>query len=170
MQVSKTCFWMKWFWGVAILAIGCGSSPTGPPVGANLDPKVISDELARLEGTWIYERQVVEGSEVSIEDMQKDTIVIKGNSMLRTVSSKSGERLTPVRSTISVDPTVTPKQIDDDVALPTGRTKRRPGIYQVEADKLTLCYDNTGKQRPSGFESPEGSSLVLTVLRRQTGR
>jgi uncharacterized protein (TIGR03067 family) len=160
---------MKWFCGLMLLAAGCGSSPTGPAVGANVDSKTVADERGRLEGAWVYERQVVEGREIPIENLRSETIIIKGASVVRSASSNSGERLSSIKSTISIDPTVTPKQIDDDLALPTG-TKRRPGIYQLDGDRLTLCYDNKGKQRPSTFESPAGSSLVLTVLRRQTGR
>jgi len=148
---------------LAFCAFGCGSKPNGPPVGANLDPKVASNELATLAGTWAYERQVVEGREIPIFDMHKNSIVISGNSLIRNVIKIDGSALPPIRSTIYVDPTVSPKQIDDDATIVLN-IARRLGIYKLEGDKLTLCYDNLGKKRPSTFESPVGSSIVLTVL------
>jgi uncharacterized protein (TIGR03067 family) len=149
---------------LAVATLGCGSP--GPGVGATVDEKVKAEELALLAGTWVYERQVVEGREIPIAEMSKSNIVIRGNLLTRDVYRADGKQLIPVKSTIWIDPTINPKQIDDDAAMPIG-TSRRPGIYQLDGDRLTLCYDNTGGTRPTKFESPSGSSLVLSVLRRQ---
>lgn len=131
-----------------------------------MDPRAKADELAALAGTWVYERQIVEGKEIPAAEMGRSTIVIREDTMTREVHRADGQRLSPIKSTIWVDPTASPKQMDDDAAMPFGK-KRRPGIYKLEGDRLTVCYDNTGAQRPTSFDSPANSSLVLTVLRRQ---
>jgi uncharacterized protein (TIGR03067 family) len=152
--------------GLSVLVLGCGSSPSGPGVGANVDPKTKADELAALGGTWVYERMVVEGKEIPVAQMSKSHIVISGDSMVREIYSADGQQLTPMRSTIWIDPTVIPKQLDDDQSGPLGK-RRRPAIYRLEGDRLTLCWNNSGTERPTDFDSPAGSSLVLSVLRRQ---
>jgi uncharacterized protein (TIGR03067 family) len=149
-----------------LFAAGCNSKPAGPPIGATVDPKLVADELGTLAGTWVYERQVVGGREIPIAELRQDTIVVTGNSLVRSLAGGDGQRVKPVRSTISVDPTASPKLMDDDADVGF-RISRRLGIYKLEGDTLTICYDNKGAQRPTAFDSPEGSSIVLTVLRRQ---
>lgn len=151
---------------IVTAAVGCGPNrPTGPGVGANVDPQVKADELKALAGTWAYERQVVEGKEIT--GMGKGDIIISGDSLVREIYTTDGRQLPSVRATIWIDPTTTPKQIDQDNATPSGGAKRRPGIYKLEGDRLTLCWNNSTDQRPQTFESPPGSTFVLSVLRRQ---
>jgi uncharacterized protein (TIGR03067 family) len=42
------------------------------------------------------------------------------------------------------------------------------GIYKVDGDRITICYDNTGKSRPTDFKTRQGESeYFLSVLRRK---
>jgi uncharacterized protein (TIGR03067 family) len=153
------------FVGFVLLgAVGCGPSASGPGVGANVDAKVKANDMAALEGTWRYERQVVEGREIDVAGMGKSHIVISGDTLVRHVYS--GQTVISQSAKLWIDPTLSPKQMDQDQSGPLG-VSRRPSIYKIEGDRLTLCWNNSDSTRPLSFDSPEGSSFVLSVLKRQ---
>jgi uncharacterized protein (TIGR03067 family) len=139
-------------------------------IGTNVDATAVAADLAALAGTWVYERHVVNGKEITAEQMANDFITIRGNSLIRKVRSPDGQPLGPadlstVVSTIRIDPTVTPKRLDDHQSQ---LVRPALGIYQLEGDRLTLCWSNASPERPTTFDSPEGSPFVLSVLRRQS--
>jgi uncharacterized protein (TIGR03067 family) len=150
--------------GTVVVCSGCGKGAKNAPVGKNVDSKITSEEIRSMASTWKYERQVVEGSEVPLTEMASQSIVIAKNTLTRNVAA--GGQTMAIKSLFAVDPTVNPKQMDEDVQIGT-KTSRRVGIYKIEGDVLTLCYDNEGNKRPTTFESPAKSSFVLSVLRRQ---
>jgi uncharacterized protein (TIGR03067 family) len=171
-NVGVPLLWIALTW-----MVGCGpardtGSPSSndvpnvknvaPPVSTKVEAKIVAEELGRLEGTWAYELQVVEGREIAIEG---EPIIIRGDELIRTMR---GNR-PPLKSKIVIDPTTSPKQIDDNLVLPVG-SKRRTGIYELDGDRLKLCYDNRYEQRPTRFESKPDTSMVLTVLKRQAAK
>jgi hypothetical protein len=40
------------------------------------------------------------------------------------------------------------------------------GIYEFDGDKLKVCFDATGKKRPTEFKSPPGSETFVNVHKR----
>ena len=40
------------------------------------------------------------------------------------------------------------------------------GIYRIESDHLVFCFGFDANTRPTKFESPDGSRLILMVLKR----
>ena len=66
----------------------------------------------------------------------------------------------------TVDPTKTPKEMD---VKPTGgplKGKLVKAIYKLDGDVLTICYDHTGGDRPTKFESKPDTTVLLVSYKR----
>jgi RNA polymerase sigma-70 factor (ECF subfamily) len=113
------------------------------------------DDLQRLQGAWESASSVRNG-EVS----GPVKLVIERDGVLYP-PSEVAERITALRGG-------TPRQIDLTVMSGPKQGRVYAGIYKLEKLELTICLDTAGKGRPSKFESPNGSGLALTVLKRQT--
>jgi uncharacterized protein (TIGR03067 family) len=65
---------------------------------------------------------------------------------------------------LKLDQTTNPKLLD--VILPNGGTLE--GIYKLEEGRWTICLNSDPgiKNRPTTFESPEGSKLIFAVFEK----
>jgi uncharacterized protein (TIGR03067 family) len=125
-----------------------------------------------LDGTWVLVSHLENGKEL-VEGprmMDRDQIEIKGNEIHAPVTLRRANEVTTFRFTLSVDDTVVPGRCD---LVITGfdlngtrpiSTFVCPGIFTSSSNELKLCFAESGKQRPAGFDAKEGSS-VLTLQR-----
>ena len=144
---------------------GCGTNVANyPGSGANTDPKLISADLALMAGTWEYARLAEDGKEVPVSGLGESHIVISEDTMTQEMYSADGKHVNTIKSKIWIDPTYTPKLLDLDQTGSFGKS-RKPGIYQLNGDILTLCWEKTGNVRPEQFDSPNKSTKVS----RRTG-
>ncbi len=83
-----------------------------------------------------------------------------------TLNPPETSKVARVQGTFEVDTSKSPAYFD---MIPTsGRYKdqRLKGIAKVEEDRLTICYAEPGKPRPTDFESKPGSGHVLAVHKK----
>jgi uncharacterized protein (TIGR03067 family) len=72
----------------------------------------------------------------------------------------------PTTPAYKLDPTRQPPTIDfTGVRSPTGPATKG-AIYRLSGDDLTIAFGETGGNRPTAFESPVGSRVLVVVLRR----
>jgi uncharacterized protein (TIGR03067 family) len=127
-------------------------------------------DLDQLQGSWEVTAMEMGGKATAAKDLPgKVTVTFTGEKMEMDgpLAAAEGEKPVPPAFTVKLDPSKNPKAIDT-VAL-TGRFKGKtqPGIYRLEGDELTLCLPNQeAKVRPTEFESPAGSELVVMTLKR----
>ncbi len=72
------------------------------------------------------------------------------------------------KGTIKIDSGKKPKQIDITTRKDgpfKGRTL--PGIYEFKGDLLVLCLNSEKPDRPTKFEAPEKTPLMLLTFKRQ---
>lgn len=122
-------------------------------------------EATELEGTWEVVSCVIHGV---TQDVENEFWLFEGNRTF-ILNSETGD--IGLREKFTVDPTAMPAQIDfenwpfEDV-IPIDRSTRL-GIYELDGDKVTICYGIFWHfTRPDIFESIEGSLVALWVLRR----
>lgn len=64
---------------------------------------------------------------------------------------------------MKLDPATSPKEIDL-----TGDGLVQPGIYELKGDELKICFDQSGKTRPTEFDTKDGDKNLLLVMKRKS--
>ena len=80
-----------------------------------------------------------------------------------TVTFKEGGRDGTEKGTYKLDVKKDPAEID--ISPPKGEERQVIGIFKFDKENLILCISMT-KDRPSKFESPEGTEIMLITLQR----
>jgi uncharacterized protein (TIGR03067 family) len=121
-------------------------------------------EKPSIVGVWSGEKNTRGGKEAPIpEGGVTITFAADGK-----VIVKEGERERD-SATYKVDAKKDPAEID---LIPPKEEVTMRGIYRIDGDTLTICFSGKeagGKNesvRPTKFESPEGSMMMLITLKR----
>ena len=73
----------------------------------------------------------------------------------------------PDRGTYTLDSTTKPKSITVTGTEGPNKGKTFPAIYELKGDTLRICYDLSGKERPTEFKSIAGTKLYLVTYNRK---
>ena len=130
------------------------------------DKDIVTAESAKLEGTYAVVGMETNGESAPpkvLEEMKSLRMVIKGNTL---TILKAGDNGKDKVQTITVDPAKSPKQID--ITREFGTTKKTAlGIYSLDGKTLKICADDSGKERPTAFETKKGVHVSIVVLEKQ---
>src|SRR5262245_50913567 len=130
-------------------------------------PKEAPKKEASIIGEWIGEKFVMSGTEMPAAKGGKGMRFTFKDDGKFTIHGK-GE--VPESGTYKIDPKKDPSEID--LTSPEGKPPHStPGIYKVEGDTLTICFtfalgDEKPAQRPTKFDSPKNSDLILMQFKR----
>ena len=128
------------------------------------DAEDAKKEVAKFAGTWSVSALKYNGEDVTNDAKLQFKFIFKGNEA--TVEGNEEVKKEYARLKFKLDPSVSPKIIDFTVALGIQKDAAIEGIYAIKGDELKICAKVFGKDRPTEFESPDGSSVVLMVLKR----
>jgi uncharacterized protein (TIGR03067 family) len=114
-----------------------------------------------LQGQWQAISVEHNGKKAPAKEIAHWNLMVARDKM----TARDGEMLLD-ESTFHLDPAATPRSIDLMLTDGPDKGKAVLGIYQVQADKLTICVAEPGKERPKQFHAPEGRDLTLIVFQR----
>jgi uncharacterized protein (TIGR03067 family) len=112
----------------------------------------------KILGSWTivsFEESGKKAADAAIQDT-KVTFTADGK-----ITVKRGEQVEEF--TYKLDPTQKIKEFNGT----NSQGKTINGIYKLEGDSLTVCFDRAGGGRPSEFASGDGTTIVLEVLKRE---
>lgn len=114
-----------------------------------------------LEGTWLPSSAELAGKMFPDEVRKTIKLEIKDDKYTATVGEQREE------GTFKVMPSATPKAMDITPTTGPNKGKKILTIYEHKGDTLRVCYDLSGKNRPTEFKTSEGTLLFLVEYKRQ---
>jgi len=143
---------------VALAAAG-GAGLLATQAWADKPPAKEAKE-AKLDGTWQVTAVTKNGMEGGKEEVEGSKLVLSGETFVMHQGDNE------MKGTIKADPTQSPATLDIEVNNGADRGEMLIGIYELDGDKLRICMAHKDKERPTKFESTDGSGRVLVSLKR----
>jgi uncharacterized protein (TIGR03067 family) len=114
-----------------------------------------------IQGTWLASAAEIGGKLFPDEVRKSIKLTLKDGKYTVTLGNSRDQ------GTIKLDPSAKPKALD--ITGTDGPNKGRTilAIYALNGDTLTICYDLSGKSRPTEFKTTEGSQLLLVTYQRE---
>jgi uncharacterized protein (TIGR03067 family) len=114
-----------------------------------------------IDGTWLPSEAEL-GGEAFPDSIRKTIkLVVKDGKYTATVGKQSDE------GTVKLDVKAKPKALDITGTDGPNKGKTILAIYERDGDTLRVCYDLSGKARPTEFKTKEGTQLFLVTYKRE---
>lgn len=114
-----------------------------------------------LDGTWLPAEAELAGKPFPEEVRKSMKLVIKDGKYTVTV----GQGID--KGTVKVMPGEKPKAMDITGTDGPNTGKTFLAIYEQKGDTLRICYDLSGKKRPTEFKTEPGMQLFLVTYKRE---
>jgi len=118
-------------------------------------------ELKKIQGTWKFISQEMDGKAKPKEDLAKLQITFTGDKWSVTDDGKVVQA-----GTHTLDPSKKPNQVDAKVTEGEDKGSMMLGIYELKGNTLKVCFDPSGKERPTSFTAKAGQ--FSAVVERAT--
>jgi uncharacterized protein (TIGR03067 family) len=116
-------------------------------------------DLKKLQGTWRI--VAVHNGGEGDKERKVTRMTFRGNRIVFAFAGRTDSEQARFR----IHPSGKPKRIDIEVRIFDARLWME-GIYVLDRDALTLCFDRRGKKRPTKFDEAASSGCVLVKLER----
>jgi uncharacterized protein (TIGR03067 family) len=108
-------------------------------------------DLKKLQGTWQFTAQEMDGKPRPAEQLIKLKITFTDDKW-----SVADDGKVIQAGTHKLDPTKKPAQVDALVKEGQDKGNTMLGIYELKGNKMRVCFDPQGKERPTGFSAKAG--------------
>jgi len=119
-----------------------------------------SADAKALEGKWMVATAELGGEPFPKVVTQAMRLTVTGEKYAFT------EGKTLDQGTVKIDPSKKPKTMDIIGTDGPNKDKTFLAIYDVQGDTFRVCYDLTGKVRPTEFATKKGGVLFLVTYQR----
>jgi uncharacterized protein (TIGR03067 family) len=113
-----------------------------------------------LQGTWLPSVAELGGRVFPDEVRKSIKLVVQGDKYTVTVGKEIDQ------GTVKLRPSATPKAMDITGTEGPNQGKTILAIYERKGDTLRVCYDLSGKKRPTAFKTEAGTQLFLVEYQR----
>lgn len=122
-----------------------------------LNDKILEDDGKMLEGTWVIVEAELGGQKLPDESVKGTKLVLTADKY-RYQNDQGDYKLYPAEEI---------KAMDIIGSEGPNKGKSILAIYELESDKLKICYDLTGKTRPKRFKTEAGTRQFLVTYQRE---
>jgi uncharacterized protein (TIGR03067 family) len=130
-----------------------------PCAAARADDKTAEKESKMLEGTWQLVEGQIAGNQFPAEAAKGIKLTLSPGKYVVAAESKD-------EGTVKYLPDTSPKAMEVTGTAGPNKGKTYPAIYELKGDTLTICYDLSGKARPTEFTSKTGTKLFLATYKK----
>ena len=141
--------------GLLALTLGAAGAP-------GKDKKDDKDDVKKMEGEWKITAWEQGGLALPAESLEGSKWTVKGDRYVFEMDENKEE------GAFKLDPAKKPAAIDLDITSGNDKGKGQPGIYKLDGDTMTFCFNRPGAtDRPTEFKSTEeGATFILVTLKR----
>ena len=125
------------------------------------DAKDGKDDAKKVVGTWKTVLAEVGGKPLPDDFLKTTTLVLTDGNYKVTTGGKTDE------GTWKIDPSKKPRALDITGGKGPNQGKTILAIYELKGDTLRVCYDLSGKERPTEFKTKAGAPLFLAEYKRE---
>jgi uncharacterized protein (TIGR03067 family) len=115
-----------------------------------------------IDGAWLPSSAELGGKQFPDEVRKSIKLVVKEGKYTVTVGKEGTDQ-----GTVKLDPTAKQKALDITGTEGPNKDKKILAIYERNGDTLRVCYDLSGKSRPTEFKSETGTQLFLVTYKRE---
>lgn len=108
-------------------------------------------DLKKIQGTWQFISQEMDGKARPKEDVAKLKITFTGDKWSVREDGKVVQA-----GTHKLDPSKKPAQVDAKVTEGEDKGSTMLGIYELKGNTLKVCFDPAGKERPTSLSAKAG--------------